>query len=153
MGRGYSGGSGAYRMAKTQTGLVSSQRVYEAGGTDFVKSPGASLQNEEVVYVSVSKLDKAWEAGGKTFYVPPGGGGGEIKGRREGFRQFQKNNPDKPIQMSRVTVTKEGTVGFQDGRHRFSVFRDSGKRVIPVTVSRGADAERLKRLAGAKGYN
>ena len=138
-----------FEMAKTG-GLFSRQKVFEVGGTKFVKSPGASLQNEEVVLVSVSKLNQLWKETGGTFYIPKGGGGAEIGGRREGFNRFREQHPNTPIQMSRVFVSKDGTLGFVDGRHRFSVFRDDGKRVIAVTTERGASARRLKKLAGVK---
>lgn len=150
MGRGFKKGSGKFGMAG---GPLSRRKVYESGDTSFVKSDTASHQNDEVVYVSVSKLDKAWQKDGEAFYIPPGGGGGEIGGRRQGFREFRKNNPDTPVEMSRVYVNEKGVASFGDGRHRFSVMRDEGKRVIPVTTSRGAAAERLKKVAGAKGYN
>ncbi len=145
MGRGYKKGSGQFKTVRSGFG---NKKVYESGGTEFVKSGSATMNNQEVVYVSVSELDKAWQKDGEAFYIPPGGGGAEIGGRREGFQKFQETG--KPVEMSKVYVTKEGTVSFSDGRHRFSVFRDQGKRVIPVTTDRGRSAERLKKIAGAK---
>jgi hypothetical protein len=141
MGRGYKAGSGQFAMSST------GRKIYEQGGTEFVKSRIASLNNLEVVEVSVSKLDALWKEN-KSFYIPKGGGGAEIKGRRQEFREFRKK--DKPIEMSQVHVRKDGSFGFADGRHRFSVFRDEGRKTILVTTERGAAANRLKKLAGIK---
>lgn len=146
MGRGYQRGSGQFRIG---TGRFSDQRkIYEHGGLEFMKSNTASNTNQEVVFVSVAKLNALWKKD-KGYYIPKGGGGeSEIKGRREDFQNFLKKGI--PIEMSRVDISKNGNLSFGDGRHRFSVFRDMGKQVIPVTTDRGAPARRLKRLAGVK---
>lgn len=98
-----------------------------------------------MVKVNVSKLDRAW-ARDEGFYIPRGGGGAEIGGRRAGFERFLKSN--RSVQASTVSVDKRGVVSFVDGRHRFSVLRDRGKRSVYVAVPRGQE-RRIKSLFGA----
>ena len=146
MGRGYKAGSGQFAMTSNRFGA--SRRVYKAGGLEFIKSGSASMSNDEVVFVSVAKLNAMWKKGGDNLYINKGGGGAEIAGRREQFRSFLKTG--KAVEMSQVSVRGDGSLIFGDGRHRFSVLRDKGKRIIAVTTSRGASADRLRKLAGAK---
>lgn len=97
------------------------------------------------VLVDVTKIDTAWRDTDPKFYIPPGGGGAEIPGRRDRFTEFLTKG--RPVEASKVYVGKAGDVSFEDGRHRFSVLRDSGAKLVAVTVPRSS-AERVKRMYG-----
>lgn len=146
MGRGSSGGGGGrYVGGGAGYNATPLRKVYESGGTDFVRDHLATVTGMEVVYVDVAKLDAAWSQE-TSFYIPPGGGGAEIGGRRAGFERFLETG--RPVEMSRVFVDSGGRVSFGNGRHRFSIFRDRGRTVIPVVTDRGASARRLRQQFG-----
>lgn len=135
-GRTASGGSGvAGRPAATAS----------ASGVTYIKD--SRDRNNVLVNVSTSKLDKAWSQD-KGGYIGPGGAGA-IDGRRERFSSFLKstnNGESKPIIASTVHLSKSGSVTFSDGRHRFSVLRDKGKRRVVVSVSRHQAKKVLQRF-------
>jgi len=97
-----------------------------------------------VVLVDVARLDAAWSRD-RGYYIPPGGGGAEIAGRRVDFRHFLASG--RAIEPPRIVIDEDGTVSFLDGRHRFSVLRDLGVRTIPVIVERRS-ARRAQALLG-----
>lgn len=141
MSKGNSGGGAGF--SRDDRG----RKIYPVGGQRYVRSPNAAANGEVVVLADVNKLDRAWSQD-RGFYIPPGGGGAEIGGRREDFRAFQRGG--KPIEMPRVTVGRDGSVSFIDGRHRTSELRDQGVKVIPVTVDR-SEAKRAQRAFGVRG--
>lgn len=103
-------------------------------GVEFTRHE-KSGRGEVLVMVDPARLDAAYARGHPDYYIPRGGGGGEIKGRRAEFERFLAKG--KPIQASRVTYDPdEGSVDFIDGRHRFSVLRDLGVRAVGVMVPR-----------------
>lgn len=84
------------------------------------------------VTVSVETLDKAWtelrvEAGGKDG----------IGDRYRDAKKFLSENSN--VRMSEVTVRRNGTIIFNDGRHRFAVLRDSGRKEIDVLMRNSKD--------------
>lgn len=85
-----------------------------------------------LVMVDPKKLDRSWSKD-QSHYIPPGGGGGEIGGRRQGFKDFLRKK--EPVEASRVYLNN-GHVQFDDGRHRFSVLRDEGAPKVGVMVPR-----------------
>lgn len=96
-------------------------------------SPAQRRSKRVGVVVDVSKIDASWAAEDRGLYIPPGGGGAEIAGRRAGVREFLKRGealhaPDIAIAPS------SGEVAFVDGRHRFTVLRDAGTPEILVSV-------------------
>ena len=98
----------------------------------FVPHPNAR-RNETTIMVDATALDRAWQLD-KGYYIPTGGGGGEIGGRRANFETFLSKG--EAVQASRVTVMQDGRAVFDDGRHRFSVLRDKGIDRVAITVER-----------------
>lgn len=98
----------------------------------FVPHPNARPA-EVTVMVNADALDAAW-ARDQGFYIPRGGGGAEIPGRRAGVETFLESG--KPVQASRINLLEDGTAAFTDGRHRFSVLRDGGADRVAVTIPR-----------------
>lgn len=160
MGRGSSGGGGgsggAGRAGRTREASAGKAKgaggggdakpqgrppqVRTADGLQYTKSFRSVVSRDVLVTVQTSKLDAAWQKD-KGFYIPRGGGGAEIKGRREGFVQFLRKG--KAIEASEVSVSKNGTVVFTNGRHRFSVLRDQGKKTVVIAVPR-SQAKKFK---------
>lgn len=90
-------------------------------------------------------LDREWSRD-RGFYVPPGGGGAEIQGRRERFDKFLDTG--RPVEATVVYLNKiRGGVSIDDGRHRFSVLRDKGIDRVGITVTR-EQADELDALLG-----
>jgi hypothetical protein len=113
-------------------------RPGEQGGSSTLASPQfklslrGKLEGRKLVSVSTGKLDAAWSKD-KELYIPPGGGGAEIPGRRDRFRSFLDTG--KPIEASEVYWDPEKkSIHFGDGRHRFTVLRDIGLKRVKVSV-------------------
>jgi predicted RNA methylase len=126
---------------KTETATLADGQT-----VSFVPHPVAKHGRRTTVMVDPAKLDAAWAADDPDKYIPPGGGGAEIGGRRAGFNDFMAKGV--PIEQPNVTVN-DGKLSFNDGRHRFSVLRDAGIDQIPVTVYSGREAKELEKRLGA----
>lgn len=96
----------------------------------------------ELVLVDPAAFDKAWSKD-RSLYIPPGGGGAEIEGRRSGVLTFLATGA--ALEASFVELTEDGTPGFTDGRHRYSVLRDEGADAIALTVP-AEQADEFRRL-------
>lgn len=107
-----------------------------------------SGRGEVLVMVDPARLDAAWARGHPDYYLPAQGPGkSEVKGRREGFKDFLAKG--KPVQASRVSYDPDtGAVDFIDGRHRFAVLRDLGLHAVGVMVPR-KQADTFRELFGA----
>jgi len=93
-------------------------------------------QDEPYVLVDVGKVDQAWQKGDQKHIAP--GGEDEISGRYKRFGKFWDDG--NTIIAPLINVRKNGTVEFNNGRHRFAYLRDQGIKQIPVNM----DAEDLK---------
>lgn len=114
------------------------------GAVQWVPDPIANPRSNVTILIDPAKLDRDWSK--KAIeYIPAGGGGAEIGGRREGFKEFLKTG--KPVEASRVVLDDEGNPSFVNGRHRYSVVRDSGAGAVAVTVPK-RDAEEMMRRYG-----
>lgn len=130
------------------------RQVYRVDSINWIKD---DLQGERAVIIAdPKKLDAWWKATNPDFYIPPGGGGAEIGGRIQRFQEFLEEDPNRPIEMPRIDVlpkssqfndTGKHLVGFSNGRHRFTVFRDMGKAGVAVQVDR-AQAKLAQKLFG-----
>lgn len=107
---------------------------------EFVKTKHD--KNRVRVVVNVAKFDAAWRLD-SGYYIPPGGGGAEIKGRRPNFEKFLAKGI--PVEAPTVYLDDQGRIGFTDGRHRFSWLRDTGWTRVVVTVNKD-QAEKFKAL-------
>lgn len=111
----------------------------------FVPHPvasGGGAGGYATVEVDPKKLDAAWskDAG---YYVPPGGGGAEVPGRRDRVTEFLKTG--EPLEAPYAVLSGDA-VSFGDGRHRFSVLRDGGADRVAVTVPESQAGEFRKRF-------
>lgn len=126
--------------------MADGRAIYEEAGIRYTRDPAD--KRKVVVVVDVAKLDQVW-ANDAGDYIPPGGGGAEMKGKRPGFVQWRTNNPDEPIEMPNLAIpfSRDDVVRFGNGRHRFSVLRDQGVQKIPVLVD-PKEAERFREQFG-----
>lgn len=100
---------------------------------------GIVSRDEEVIWVNTHKLDARWKAD-----RVEASGKGEIRGRIEGFKHFLKQ--DIPIQPASISMGKDGTIVFNNGRHRTAVLKGMTTR-MPVVVAK-SEALRLQRQIG-----
>lgn len=115
----------------------------------FVQSERERDAGRKPVVISIEALDAAWEAEGLGYYIPPGGG--EEKQKYKNAMAFLLRAADEkiPVEMPRVAVGEDGSVGFTDGRHRFAAMRDMAQEKMPVSIAKGFVAF-VKRLFGWK---
>ena len=119
-----------------------------ASGEDVTFVPHQSAGgNDATLMVDPGKLDQDW-ARDEGYYIPPGGGGAEIAGRRARFERFLQEG--EPVQAPRAVLGGNGRLAFEDGRHRFSVLRDLGIDRVALTVPK-EQAEEFKKRYGAEG--
>ena len=83
--------------------------------------------------VNVGKIDKAWRKNNRS-YIGRGGSVNAIGNRYEKFIEFLKKN--KKIEASEIYFKKDGTISFDNGRHRFAVLRDLGMDRMDIAVRR-----------------
>lgn len=82
-----------------------------------------------MVEIDVEKLDHAWKK--DPFYV-----GNEFKINRKYRQAFYYINKHNKCSAPHIGFDGLGDVGFYDGRHRFAVLRDMGRRKVIVAVSK-----------------
>ena len=113
----------------------------------FVKGKQEADSHYVLIYVDTDKLDHDWSKE-PDFYIKRGGPSA-ISDRRERFEKWLKDNPNTPIEAPFVGWNEyKGSVGFTDGRHRFSVLRDLGYPTVGVTIAR-SDLKYFKPLMKA----
>jgi hypothetical protein len=113
----------------------------------WVPDPIANPRANVTILIDPRKMDADW-AKDRNFYIPPGGGGAEIGGRRSGFEEFLRKGT--PVQAPKVELGADGLPTFVNGRHRFSVVRDLGATEVAVTIPRSQVAEFLRRYGPDK---
>jgi len=107
----------------------------------------AKVSTDNLVNVPASEVDQRWQASplNKNFYLEPGGQGPNyIADRYQRAQDFLESG--KPMHAPEVTVREDGTIHFDDGRHRFAAMRDSGMSDVPLAM----DAESLRNLQNTK---
>lgn len=82
------------------------------------------------VNVYVDKVDRMWAK--DDLYVGKGGAGG-IGNRYDRFGEWLTTT-NEPVKASSIAVKKDGSIAFDNGRHRFAWFRDHGYDVLPVSM-------------------
>jgi hypothetical protein len=95
-----------------------------------------------VATVDVARLNAALDA----LAVGPAGENA-VPGRLDEFRRFYATGA--PIEMGRVNLAPDGTVSFEDGRHRFAVLREMGFRRLPFVVPAAEAGEFRTRFGDA----
>ncbi len=118
------------------------QRGAEAAQARKFKNP--DKRHLELVRVSTSKLDAAWES---SLRVGREGEGGE-RAKYDKFRAWLGLDPTsswprgngEAVVAPTVSIV-DGKVVFNDGRHRFAVLRDMGETTVDVAVEKGKAGE------------
>ena len=86
----------------------------------------------KLVNIDVDKFDKLFQ-NNSDQYIGKGGTDNFVKGRYQGFQDFLRTN--EPIQASTVGVSElYNQAQFTNGRHRYSVLRDMGIKIMPVAM-------------------
>jgi hypothetical protein len=96
----------------------------------FTLRKQAEAQGDQIVWVDPAKFEPAFQKD-VGFYVGEGGEGG-IKGRYEGFAEWQKEG--KPIEVPEVSIQPDGRAAFHNGRHRYAWLRDQGMGKVPMAM-------------------
>lgn len=122
--------------------------VHTVEGRKFELSPVSKARGEKVVMADVAKLDAAWKKDGE-MHIAPGKEG--KRGARDRMESFLAKG--ETIEMSQVFHGEDDPdrVGFINGRHRFSVLRDKGVKVIPVAVDKKQEGEFRRRYGAEPG--
>lgn len=100
-----------------------------------------------IVWISVAKLDLAWQRGPSADYFEPGSLDPSY-GRYARIGKLVEVFKGR-IWMPTVSPAEGGAVSFTDGRHRFSWMRDYGIKHMPVGTS-PCCREELRRLCGTR---
>lgn len=133
-----------------------SKRPVVASGRKYQLHPAAQDPDVEykLIVVSTDELSRAWGTGAGNFnYLPPHDTSQDIDDRRADFLDWERRNPQTPIQAPQVFIgDASGAIQFGDGRHRFRAIADSGAKTIAITVPKDDEAEirRQLRTAGRK---
>jgi hypothetical protein len=93
--------------------------------------PPDDIDPDEIVWVSVRKIERSWIKR-PDEYVGPGGTGKAIAGRYKKVGAWiQLGNP---LWMPWIVLADDGEISFTDGRHRFAWLRDHGVIALPIQV-------------------
>jgi hypothetical protein len=110
-------------------------------GISYVKPSRA--KNQALIIADIDKIDKLWKKQPvRGLYIGPNDPGD--RGKRQGFVEFLQTTSE-PIEAPEISVTDD-YVGFTNGRHRFSVIRDMGKKQIAVCVSKSEYKKALETI-------
>lgn len=121
--------------------------IIESNDTIIKKIEKSRFDSDrKLVKVNVKAFDKAWSKD-RDFYVGKGGTGASIGDRYQRFQDILKmseeerkrwlgESPKGNIIASSVGVSEDGSVYFDNGRHRFAVLRDMGYKEIPVAMTK-----------------
>jgi hypothetical protein len=86
----------------------------------------------KLVNIDVEKFDKLFQ-NNTDQYIGKGGTDNFINGRYKGFQDFLRTK--EPIQASTVGISElYNQAQFTNGRHRYSVLRDMGMKIMPVAM-------------------
>ena len=138
-------GARAARTKQSTIDAIKAKVLSKPAIVQFVPHPN-QRPDETTILVDPRKLDADWKK--DDMYIPAGGGGAEVKGRRADFENFLATG--KPVQASRVGIGQDGIPYFVDGRHRFSVLRDKGVQQVAVTIPKDQAKEIQKRYGIAQ---
>lgn len=132
---------------KKKSGPVATGTLAGGGTVMFVPHPSVRHGGDALttVVLDPKKVDAEWSHD-EGYYIPSGGGGAEVAGRRGRFEKFLAGG--KPVEAPRLVIGANGRMNFEDGRHRFRVLADGGIDRIAATVPVG-QAEEFRRRFGA----
>lgn len=89
-----------------------------------------NVHDMKYVWVNINKVDKMWQ--NDDLYIGKGGKNG-IGNRYERFGEWLSQS-DEPVKAPSIYIDDD-TIRFNNGRHRFSWFRDHGYESMPVSMS------------------
>jgi hypothetical protein len=105
--------------------------------------PVEAREGNALVDINPQAFDKAFRKSNWQYVGPQGEGG--IGDRYKRFEEFAKDAPS--MRASNVSVSKNGTVTFGDGRHRYAYLRDQGVDSIPMSMDKESiENARLNKL-------
>lgn len=114
------------------------------GNHKFIVDPKYDDHNASLEKMDVSKVEQSFSKD-KDKYIGIGGtGAGIIKDRYPMAQEFIKNN--NIIHAPSIGVDKEGKITFNNGRHRYSAFRDMGLTHVPMSLHSNADRRNAKKF-------
>lgn len=108
-----------------------------SAGHKFQVDPMYDDHETSLHNMNIDKIEKSF-SGDKDFYVSSNGANSKqstMKYNR--FKEFLSTKP-KHIDAPSLHIDDSGKVQFENGRHRFAVFRDMGEKTIPVSLSKEA---------------
>jgi len=144
------------RFDTPQEARAAAEEVFRQAGYEITKPPveapseprfSAKIPSDNLVNVPAQEVDQRWQSSplNKNFYLEPGGEGPNYIGDR--YQQAQDFlESGKPMYAPEVTVREDGTIHFDDGRHRFAAMRDRGMSDVPLAM----DDESLANLQKTK---
>lgn len=107
--------------------------VSKLSDADFKRSRSAAINNYRKAFVN-DKFNRAYAKDATHFIDNKGEGPSSVSGRFKMFMEFLTTRKQK-IELSDVTVDKNGNVSFVNGRHRFAVLRAFWGE-MPVAMSK-----------------
>ena len=114
------------------------------GQHKFIVDPEYDNHEASLHLFNVNKVEKSFSQD-KDKYIGKGGtGAGIIKDRYPRVQDFIKQN--KVIHSSSVGVDDVGKLTFNNGRHRYSAFRDMGVKHIPMSLHSDEDRTNAKKF-------
>jgi hypothetical protein len=97
-------------------------------------------EGENIYLISVDMFDSCWKKM-SAAYIP------KDKGHQDKVTNiYRLLGEDEPIVVPEISV-KDSNVGFIDGRHRFAVIRDLGKKLSLVRSVQELDYPWAKKIA------
>jgi len=124
--------------------VISGQPVYESDGIKYIQPLRDT--GEPLYEVNVAKLDKVWGCKDNPFYIKSIGENAKPKITK--IRDILAHNA--PLDTPEVHITKDGEISIVDGRHRFFVLKEMGKKTIIVTVAEISDFSYIDIIDGKK---
>lgn len=114
------------------------------GQHKFIVDPKYDNYEASLHNFKVNKIEQSFSKD-KDKYISKGGkGAGIIKDRYPRVQEFIKQN--KVIHASSVSVDDEGDITFNNGRHRYSAFRDMGVSHVPMSLHSDEDRRNARKF-------
>jgi hypothetical protein len=123
-------------------GLKKGASLQQGELAGFVLNKSDAAEGRQLVELNVGALDAEF-AKQEGNYIGPGGKG-QVKARYQQFEEFQKTGV--PIEAPTIGFSDSGVPMFDNGRHRFAVMRDQGKKVFAAMLPQDIEKARAKGL-------
>ncbi|MDD5151910.1 MAG: hypothetical protein PHC28_15760 [Flavobacterium sp.] len=100
----------------------------------FIIDPDFDNDGVQLVDFDIEKVDKLFKKDQDYYIKYLGKNSTQSEFKYQRFLDFLQNN--KTIKAPSISVNDEGNISFNNGRHRFAVFRDQGFKELPMSVSK-----------------